>query len=504
MKNSREIMQILVVDDEKDIRDGCERILIRMECQVRKASQGEEALEIMESWRPSIVFLDLKMPGIDGMEVLRRIHDKDPDILVIVITGYATVETAIEAMKQGAYDFIPKPFEPAQLRIVAGRAIEKLRLRQEALELEIKRQRTLADLGKEQSRIRTIIEALPNGMVVTNTEGRVVLMNPAFLRHLGLPPDTQPGNIVKEYVQDEGVVQLAMEISQGRFTDADQAPAVEFALSEEKYLLARGRPVLSEDGECLGAVVVLNDITAMKMLDRLKSEFVAKVSHELRSPLATIREQLALVIQGVVDEASEQEQYLLSRAKDKTQSLIDLIGDLLDVSRIECGNVAAQPVPLQVEELLSSIVDFMKAKAGAKKQTLEITLPSSPLPKMRVDPMALESVFGNLVANAINYTPEEGSITVNVGGDEKAINVVVADTGFGIEEKHLTSIFDKFYRVKNDKTRFITGTGLGLSIVKGILDSMGATISVESEVGKGSRFTVLLPLEDPCKQSTRI
>ncbi|MBI9076681.1 MAG: response regulator [Desulfatibacillum sp.] len=498
MKNSQQIMKILVVDDEKDIRDGCERILIRMECEVKKASRGEEALETMETWRPSIVFLDLKMPGIDGMEVLRRIHEKDQDILVIVITGYATVETAIEAMKKGAYDFVPKPFEPAQLRIVAGRAIEKLRLRQEALELELKRQRTLADLGKEQSRTRTIIEALPNGVVVTNTEGQVVLMNPAFIRHLGLPPDTQPGNFMKDYVSDEGVVNLAMEISQGKFTEPDQAPAVEFALSEDKYLMARGRPVLSEDGECLGAVVVMHDVTAMKMLDRLKSEFVAKVSHELRSPLATIREQLALVIQGVVDEASEQDQYLLSRAKDKTQSLIDLIGDLLDVSRIECGSVAQQPVPLQVEELLASIVDFMKAKAGAKKQSLDIILPPAPLPKMRMDPMALESVVGNLVANAINYTPDGGAITVEVGGDEKTIKVTVADTGFGIEEKHLASIFDKFYRVKNDKTRFITGTGLGLSIVKGILDSMGATISVDSEVGKGSRFTVLLPLEESC------
>ncbi len=495
MNDSQEIMQILVVDDEKDIRDGCERILIRMGCEVKKASRGDEALDLMETWRPSIVFLDLKMPGIDGMEVLARIHARDKSILVIVITGYATVETAIEAMKQGAYDFIPKPFEPAQLRIVAGRAIEKLRLRQEALELEAKRQRTLADLGKEQSRLRTIVEALPNGVVVTNTEGQVVLMNPAFLRHLGLSADTQPGNAIEAYVPDEGVVNLAMEISQGSLTDAEQAPPVEFALSEDKYLLARGRQVLGEDEKCLGAVVVLNDITTMKMLDRLKSEFVAKVSHELRSPLSTIREQLALVLQGVMEEASEQDQYLLSRAKDKTQTLIDLIGDLLDVSRIESGSVAQQPVPLQVEDLLSSIVNFMEARAGSKNQTLGITLPDKPLPKLTVDPMALESVFGNLIANAINYTPEGGSVMVEVGGDEDTLKIAVVDTGFGIEEKYLDTIFDKFYRVKNDKTRYITGTGLGLSIVKGILDSLGGSISVTSQAGKGSRFTVLLPVK---------
>ena len=300
VKNSDEPICVLVVDDEKDIRDGSERILNRIGFQVFKASRGKEALDILSKESISIVLLDLKMPGMDGMEVLDRIREIDTTILVIVITGYATVQTAIEAMKQGAYDFIPKPFEPDQLRIVVRRAQEKIRLTREAEKLENEKKRTLIDLHTEKSRIHTILESLPNGVVVTNSRGQVVLMNPAFLNHLDLGTNCKPGRPIEEYVPEKNLCNLIMDISQGKHIDYEDIPTYEFALSDKKYLLARGRPILSERNECLGAVVNLVDITAMKVLDRLKTEFVAKVSHELRSPLSTIHKQLALVIKDIV------------------------------------------------------------------------------------------------------------------------------------------------------------------------------------------------------------
>ena len=157
MKNRVDDIRVLVVDDEQDIRDGSERILTRIGCKVLKASRGDKALEILEKEGASIVLLDLKMPGMDGIEVLGRIRKMDEEILVIVITGYATVETAIEAMKLGAYDFISKPFEPDQLRIVVNRAWEKIRLTQQAEKLEEDRRRTLSDLDTEKSRLHTIM-----------------------------------------------------------------------------------------------------------------------------------------------------------------------------------------------------------------------------------------------------------------------------------------------------------------------------------------------------------
>ena len=488
-------IDVLVVDDERDIRDGSERILSRMGFQVHKASRGEKALDIFAKENVSIVLLDLKMPGMDGMEVLKELRRLDDTIHVIVITGFATVETAIEAMKRGAYDFIPKPFEPDQLRIVVNRAAEKIHLTREAEKLTGERKRTLIDLDTEKSRVRSIIESLPNGVLVTNTAGNVVLMNPASRQLLDVDPAQPHGLPIENYLPDPDLCRLIREISEGKHVDFGDIPDQEFSLTDQKFLLAKGQPVLGEKRECLGAVVNFVDISEIRMLDRLKSEFVAKVSHELRSPLSTIHEQLALVIKDLVGDATANDQHILSRAKEKTQGLISLIGDLLDLSRMEEGLICQAPEPVRLENILQNIVDFLGTRANGKQQSLRINLPDEPLPKLNADPLAIESIFGNLITNAINYTQDGGEISVAV--DLAGINarVQVSDNGFGIAEKYLDKIFERFYRVKDDKTRYITGTGLGLPIVKGLVVSMGGFIDVESTPGKGTTFTVLLPVE---------
>ena len=495
MDNSLVPIHVLVVDDEENIRDGSERTLKPIGFEVFKASRGSEALEILSQNEISIVLLDLKMPGMDGMEVLLRIQDINPSILVIVITGFATVQTAIEAMKQGAYDFIPKPFEPDQLRIVVRRAQEKIRLIQETEKLENERRRTLLDLHTEKSRIHTILQSLPNGVVVTNAQGRTVLMNPAFQKLLDLNPDSEPGKNIEAYIPDKNLCNLIMEISQGKHVDYEDIPTYEFILSDTKYLLARGQPVLSERNECLGAVVNVVDITAMKILDRLKTEFVAKVSHELRSPLATIHEQLALVIQNMIENAADADQHILSRAKEKTRGLISLIGDLLDLSRIESGTICQEPEPVHLDDILRNVLDFLKTRAEEKNQSIRLDILNEPLPTISADPLALESIVGNLITNAIIYTQEGGEIRLTVELAGVNIRVKVMDNGFGIEEQYLDKIFEKFYRVKNEKTRYITGTGLGLPIVKELVTAMGGFIEVESNPGKGSSFTVLFPVK---------
>ena len=487
---------VLVVDDEQDIRDACERILSRVGYQVQKASRGDEALDILNKESVDIMLLDLKMPGMDGLEVLERVRKQNTDIQVIVITGYATVETAIEAMKQGAYDFIPKPFEPDQLRIVVNRAWEKIRFIREAEKLELEKNRTLSDLDTEKSRIRTIIESFPSGVMVTDSKGRVVLMNPAFKQLLVLDNDVKVGNRIENYLPDKELCRLVLEISQGKHVDYDDIPDYEFSLNSEKHLMARGQPVLGERKECLGAVLNIVDISDMKLLDQLKSEFVAKVSHELRSPLSTIHEQLAIVIKDMVGEDYAQDQNILTRAREKTSGLIALIGDLLDLSRIEEGIICHEPQPVRLEEILKNIVEFLETRASQKAQSLTLELPETPVPELTADPIAIESIFGNLVSNAINYTQEGGEIIVAVDMAGINLRVSVKDNGFGIADKYLDKIFDRFYRVKDDKTRYITGTGLGLPIVKGLLDSMGGFIDVESEPGKGSVFTVLLPIQN--------
>jgi PAS domain S-box-containing protein len=487
-------LTILVADDEVDIRDGAERILKRLGYRVLKAGSGGEAKHVVETRRPDLVLLDLKMPGGDGMDVLKFIQELDRRILVIIITGYATVEAAIQAMKRGAYDFIPKPFEPDQLRIVVNRTAVTIRLAREAELHEQEKLRTLSDLDTEKSRIRTIIESLPDGVLVTNTAAQVALINPACKQLLDLPPDQVRGKPIDAVVPDEALCRQVAEISQGLHLDFDDIPAQEFALPSGKYLRARAQPVLGERRECLGAVVNFTDITTLKIVDRLKSEFVSKVSHELRSPLSTIHEQLATVIGDLVDHAPPQDQHILTRAKEKTKGLISLINDLLDMSRIDEGLICREPRPVVIEDLLRGIVDFMESKAQARHQKLTLDLRGSPLPEIQADPLALESIFGNLISNAIIYTPEGGAVRVEVDATGVSLRVRVVDNGFGIEEKHLRRIFERFYRVKDERTRYITGTGLGLPIVKGLLDAMGGMIEVQSTPGEGSVFTVLVPI----------
>ncbi len=495
MDKNSDLVKILVIDDEQDIREGCERILSRMECDVSTASNGTRGLEILEKEDIRIVLSDIKMPGISGLEVLSTITDKYKSVLVIMITGFSTVETAIEAMKKGAYDFISKPFSPDQLRIVVKRAIEKINLLNESAALKLEQQKNLADLETEQSRTRAIIETLPNGVLVTNMLDQIVLMNPVAEQYLNIEKNRGIGNKIQECIKDKGFCEYIKSISSEKEDEAEETAdkSYEIAISDERYLLALGNPIHDEEGECLGAVINLSDITAIKVFDRLKSEFVSKVSHELRSPLSVIHEQLAMVLKGNILENPDDQQYILGRAKDKAKNLISLIGDLLDLSKIEAGSTGRKPENIHLDDFIGRIVEFLNTEAVKKEQTLELILPEEKIPVVKADPVALESVFGNLIANAIKYTPEKGSITVSLDIEKKFIRTAVKDNGFGIEERHLSRIFEKFYRIKDDNTRFINGTGLGLAIAKSLINEMGGDILVESEAGKGSLFTVLLP-----------
>ncbi|RJQ84278.1 MAG: response regulator [Desulfobacteraceae bacterium] len=495
MSNAPDRVGVLIVDDEPGIRQGLQRVLDPMGYRVVSAENGRQALDLVSREAVSIVLLDLQLPDVNGMEILRAICRDYPHMVVIIITGFATVQAAAEAMRSGAYDLLPKPFEPDQLRIAINRASEKMFLEKEARLLQQEKLRTLADLSLEKSRTHTIIDALPIGVLVTNANGEGVLFNPTFARYMGLPPTATAGGPLKDYIEDEGLRRLTQEFSQGCHIGTDDSPTYEFNFGEDKYLFARGRPVMDEQGQCVGAVVTIVDITAMKVLDRLKREFVAKVSHELRSPLSTIHEQLAVVLSDLVGQVSPADEHLLSRAKEKTQGLIALIGDLLDLSRIESGIVCEAPRAVQLEELLENIISFLNTKAAIKNQTIHILRPAAHVPPVKADPLALESIFGNLITNAIHYTPEGGRIEIRLKPFDAHLEVEVRDTGIGIEARHLEKIFERFYRVKNEQTRRIDGTGLGLPIVKGLIEALDGRIEVTSTPGAGSTFKVVLPID---------
>ncbi len=377
---------------------------------------------------------------------------------------------------------------------------EELRIRDELEKTQV--QLLQAEIMASQSRQQAIIESFPSGALVVDEQGHVVLMNPVFKRHFELDPDTRPGDPIESYVSDRDFCRFVRSIPEKAREEPDESPTYEFGRSREKYFLAKGHPVSGEQEENLGSVVILVDITAIKLLDRLKSEFVAKVSHELKSPLSTIHEQLSIVLEELNSKNHIDSPHILFRARERTNTLISLISDLLDISRIETGLISGQGSTSNPGQLLSDTVEFYRSKADEKSQELHLALPEKPLPAVKADPIALQSIFSNLLTNAIHYTPEGGAIRVSVDFADPYIAVATADNGIGIEQDCLDKIFERFYRVQSEKTRMISGTGLGLSIAKEMLASIGGTISVDSEPGKGSVFTVYIPVGTDAAEDT--
>jgi PAS domain S-box-containing protein len=479
---------ILVVDDERIMREGCARICQSLGCQVLGADGGEDGLRVLREQEVDVLLLDLMMPGISGMEVLERMQTDRPGVVVIVITGYATVELAVEAMKRGAYDFISKPFTPDQLRLVVKRALEKRRLQQEAERLREERARSLRDVAQEQSRLRTIIHSMADGVLVTDPDGVVVLHNPPAGRLLGRGDLPILGCLIEEAAPDN----VSHMIRQLMAEPPGTARSVELRVDGVGDLRAHGSLVLLSGGEVLGSVTVIQDVTPLKEMDRMKSDFVAMVSHELRSPLSAIQQQLQVMEGGMAGEVTERQRSLLSRARQRSQGLLDLINDLLDLARIEAGRVVERKEPLQLEPLVERTVELFQVMAKEKGLQL-IREPFPPLPFVVGDGDALEEVISNLLSNAIAYTPSGGEIRVRGGKRGAYLWVEVADTGVGIPPEAVPRIFDRFFRVKDERTRHVVGTGLGLPIAKGIMEAHLGAVEVESEPGKGSTFRILIP-----------
>ena len=488
---------ILVIDDEQVMRDGCSRILSKDGWSVTTAETGQQGLQAIETHPEEIeaVLLDLMMPGISGMEVLDQARSMDPNLPIIVITGYATVESAVEAMKKGAYDFISKPFTPDQLRIVVRRALDRRALQREAEFLRKERERSLRDVATEKSRIRTIINSMGDGVLVCDKESSLVLINPAANRMLGISGDALLGKRLSE-----GPVppELTETIEKSLKTTDKAYPSIsqELTLGESGKICLRAHtsPVQNDLGEIMGTVTILQDISHLKELEQMKSDFIAMVAHELRAPIAVVEQQLSVILNRIAGELTGPQEELLFRAKERTRGVLNLIKDLLDLSKIEAGKMVQYKEPLVLQEVIQRVVELLKPEAEGKR----IDLQFQPLPQalwVSADRNSMEEVFTNLLSNAIKYTPEGGKVRVTLSEACGFAKATVSDTGIGIKGEDLHRIFDKFYRVKSTETRRIIGTGLGLYIVKNIVDAHLGTISVESEVGKGTTFTLLLPKE---------
>ena len=492
MDTSQEI-HILVVDDEKIIREGAERILAKEGWKTAIAENGERGLALMKETVFHILLLDLMMPGISGMDVLRAALAIRPDILPIIITGYATIENAVEAMKRGAYDFIPKPFTPDQVRIVVRRAIDKITLERETQRLRLEQARSLKDIAHEKSRTLTIINHMADGVLVTDREGMVVLSNPALSRMLGAADERPLGKHVSDWIKHEELARIL-----GRVLDAEdrdsRGVSQELAWGDppKSFFMAHATPVRDDEGEVFGSVTIFNDVTKLKEFDHMKSEFVDMVSHEVRSPLSAIRQKLSLLTEGFAGDITGEQKDIVTRVQQRIDALIGMTSSLLDLSRIESGRLVQQKERLNLAETISETVAMMIPEAEKKGLECDVTVDAQLYP-VHADRQGMETMCTNLIANAIKYNRQGGSIAIRARNRGDFVEIQVKDSGVGIARENLSRIFDKFFRIRTDYTRQVVGSGIGLPLVKAIVEAHFGTIEVESELEKGTTFTVLIP-----------
>jgi two-component system, sensor histidine kinase and response regulator len=336
---------------------------------VESFEDGASGLEGVARLKPGLVLVDLKMPGLSGLEVISRVHAMNAQIVIVVITGYATIDTAVEAMKSGAYDFLPKPFSPDELRLIVNRGLERRR----------------------------------------------------------------------------------------------------FALESQRAEVER---------------------------ELLKRRFITFVSHQLRTPLVAVHQTLDVLRQlEKTGNAAEHRDEWIGRCLKRTEELQKLIADWLNLARLEGGGLIKERTDVDLNRVLSTIVEQYRDIAAADAITLEASLPEGGF-HVRGDRDCISILFDNLVANAIKYNRHGGSVRIAGALAEGEARVEVADTGIGIPEKYLPFLFDEFFRVK-DGGKKTEGSGLGLHMVRRIVTELGGNIEVESRPGEGSKFRVRLPATRP-------
>ena len=484
--------RILVVDDELGIREGCRKILSAEGYEVLTAGDGKTGLEQFVERGPfAVLLVDLMMPRMSGLELVTEVKSRDPDVVPIIITAHATIDTAVEGTKQGAYSYIPKPFTADELLLSIKNGLERRTLTIEARRLEEERERRLLEVASERSRSNTIITAMTDGILVINTDKLVVLRNAAAARILPdcakLPIPFELDALSNADVRE--IIGVVID-SHGEFMILSR----EINMDGATYMV-NASPVIEPGGETSGAVAVFRDITALKKLETAKSMFVSMVAHEVKSPLAAAEGWLNLILSGMVKHDPEEEKRIIARSLLRVKTLRGMVSELLNLTAIETGNFTLRRAPLDLAAVAAEAAEANREKAAEKRISIDAGgAPEGEPGTVLADHDALLIVVNNLVENAIKYTPEGGRVRVRTARSGMYMSLSVEDTGIGMTPEERGKVFDEFFRARNEHTANIPGTGLGLSLVKRLTELHQGKVEVISEPGKGSTFTVSLPV----------
>ncbi|MEI8139658.1 MAG: ATP-binding protein [bacterium] len=413
---------------------------------------------------------------------------------VVVATLFALLALALsrritrplEYMRQASEQFangelharIPVP-DTAEMGVLAKT------MNQMALQLH-ERVRTVALQHNEQ---RAVLANMMEGVLAVDMTERVLHINPAACRLLGLKPDEGRGRHILETIRN---IELQEFLAETLAASDPKEREIVLRGEEERFIQLHGTALKDADGKNIGALVVMNDITRLKRLETMRRDFVANVSHELKTPITTLKGCVETLSDGAVNRPEEAKHFLdmMERHVNRLELMVE---DLLALSRLEFESERGVIVlgPGSVQDVVARAVQSFSKRAEAKEILLVMDFPDAC--QALINAPLLEQAVGNLLDNAIKYSPEETRITVTGVRAQDFVEIRVTDQGGGIERQHWTRIFERFYRVDQARSRALGGTGLGLAIVKHIALAHHGSVSVESVPGQGSTFHLRIP-----------
>lgn len=484
--------KVIIIDDEDALRLGVKKLLELEGYDVTDAPNGTIGLELGCKTDFDLAIIDLKMPDIDGITVLKGIREKQPNTVCFIATAFASYDSAVQATKIGAHGYIPKPFSADELLQQLRLGLERRNLILEAERLKKDREDRLLELSFERSRLNTIINSIDDGVLVVNRDARVVYFNSAALKALNLQ-EIYLGENIKDVLPDKIKSLISNHLNSENDVEKSYSEEISLSSNNDLIMQATTTPVIQGDGKLAGVVLVLKNITEFKRIEAVKSQFVSMVAHELKAPLAATIGFINLLLQTDIKLSDEQREDFLNRSSRRLNALLIMVNDLLDISRIEMQAVVREIKELSLPDVINDVLQMLQMEIEKKGLSVEIVIEEN-TPKLKADLSEITRLVTNLISNAIKYNKQNGQIAISVNSAQHYLTLIVADTGIGMKEKEKKRLFQDFFRAKNEHTKNIHGTGLGLAIVKRIVETYNGTVEVESEYGEGTTFFVKMPL----------
>ena len=484
-----EAVQILLVEDDPEERALASHALTATGCQVTEATTGAEALAALRRGGNFVVLLALRLPDMDGRELLGRIAADHPGTPAVVVTGVDDIGVAIDAMQRGAWDYVVKRADRGHLghlRHVVARTLERR---------ELVRERNR--YREEMEALATALRGTTDGVAILDPVGRISFVNRALAEAWKQRESAVVGRLVGEFVHvpgDDSALGdiLAAVVERGRWSGELRTRGAEPPVGIWDVTFTPIRCPEFQRGAAFThsrtVVGIFRDVSDRHALEQLRADFLSMITHDIKVPLT--------VILGYTEMLTDPEpppgqipKDILARIRESGETIHALVCNFLDLSRIEAGRMTLDRRPFDVREMLAHAVEHYES--NARRKGVALTLEGDGLPPLLADETQLQRVVANLLANAIKYTPSGGRITIQVGRENGQALIAFRDTGRGIPADELPHLFEKYRRVREAKRT--EGTGLGLFIAKTIVDAHGGDIRVESAPGVGSTFTLLLP-----------